>query len=35
MEDNIGEDQLVIPADFTLITGFGSDSDNLISVARN
>lgn len=35
MGDNIGEDRLVIPADFTLITRFASDSDNLISIARN
>lgn len=31
----MGEDRLVNPADFTLITPFASDSHNLISIARN
>lgn len=35
MGDNMGEDRLVNPADFTLITPFASDWDNLISIARN
>lgn len=35
MGDDIGEDRLVNPADFTLMTPFASDLDNLISIARN
>lgn len=35
MGDNMGEDRLVNPANFILITPFASDSDNLISIARN